>query len=109
MQKARRHPSKGLRPLVSARFQVLFHPVIHGTFHLPSRYLFAIGLSVVFSLTRWCWQIHTGFPQSRATQDTDTNQFIVVYRILTFFDLLSQNNSTNESPSISQSYNPNLA
>ena len=23
-----------LRPLVSARFQVLFHPVIHGTFHL---------------------------------------------------------------------------
>jgi hypothetical protein len=34
MQKARRHPTKGLRPLVSVRFQVLFHPVIHGTFHL---------------------------------------------------------------------------
>ena len=34
MQKARRHPSKGLRPLVSAWFQVLFHPLTQGTFHL---------------------------------------------------------------------------
>lgn len=34
MQKARRHPTKGLRPLVGARFQGLFHPPIRGTFHL---------------------------------------------------------------------------
>ena len=34
MQKARRHPNKGLRPLVSVWFQVLFHSVIHGSFHL---------------------------------------------------------------------------
>ena len=34
MQKARRHPTNGLRQLVGAQFQVLFHPVIHGTFHL---------------------------------------------------------------------------
>ena len=34
MQKARRHPTKGLRPLVGARFQDLFHPLIQGTFHL---------------------------------------------------------------------------
>src|SRR5690606_843863 len=35
MQKARRHPDKsGLRPLVSVWFQVLFHSVIHGSFHL---------------------------------------------------------------------------
>ena len=34
MQKARRHPTNGLRPLVSARFQVLFHPPIRSTFHL---------------------------------------------------------------------------
>ena len=33
MQKARRHP-KGLRPLVSVWFQVLFHSLIQGTFHL---------------------------------------------------------------------------
>ena len=35
MQKARRHPDKsGLRPLVSKRFQELFHSLIQGTFHL---------------------------------------------------------------------------
>src|SRR5690606_41992492 len=34
MQKARRHPTEGLRPLVGVWFQVLFHPVIHGAFHL---------------------------------------------------------------------------
>ena len=34
MQKARRHPSKGLRPLVSARFQVLLHSPVRGSFHL---------------------------------------------------------------------------
>ena len=34
MQKARRHPLKGLRPLVSIWFQVLFHSLIQGSFHL---------------------------------------------------------------------------
>ena len=33
MQKARRHPL-GLRPLVSAWFQVLFHSAVRGSFHL---------------------------------------------------------------------------
>ena len=34
MQKARRHFISKLRPLVSVWFQVLFHPLIQGTFHL---------------------------------------------------------------------------
>ena len=35
MQKAHRHPPEGrLRPLVSARFQVLFHSPVRGPFHL---------------------------------------------------------------------------
>ena len=34
MQKARRHPTKGLRPVVSEWFQVLFHSLIQGSFHL---------------------------------------------------------------------------
>ena len=34
MQKARRRPSKGLRPLVDAWFQVLFHSPARGAFHL---------------------------------------------------------------------------
>ena len=34
MQKARRHPTGGLRPLVSERFQELFHSSIRSAFHL---------------------------------------------------------------------------
>ncbi len=67
MQKARRHP-EGLRPLVSVWFQVLFTPLLRVLFTFPSRYLFAIGLSVVFSLTRWCWQLQTEFLRFRLTR-----------------------------------------
>ena len=71
MQKARRHPDKSrLRPLVSVWFQVLFTPLLGVLFTFPSRYWFTIGLLGVFSLTRWCWQIHTKFHRLRATQDT---------------------------------------
>ena len=34
MQKARRHPQGGLRPLVGGRFQGLFHSLPEGSFHL---------------------------------------------------------------------------
>ena len=34
MQKARRHRTSLLRPLVGLRFQVLFHSLIQSTFHL---------------------------------------------------------------------------
>ena len=34
MQKARRHGTSPLRPLVSTRFQVLFHSPVRGSFHL---------------------------------------------------------------------------
>jgi hypothetical protein len=70
MQKARRHPITGLRPLVGAWFQVLFTPLFEVLFTFPSQYLFTIGLSVVFSLTRWCWWIQTGRLRPRLTQDT---------------------------------------
>jgi hypothetical protein len=70
MQKARRHPTTGLRPLVSAWFQGLFTPLFRVLFTFPSRYLSTIGLSGVFSLAGWCRQIRTGFLRSRPTQDT---------------------------------------
>ena len=70
MQKARSHP-EGLLPLVSARFQVLFHSPVRGTFHLSLTVLVRYRSHNIFSLTRWFWQIHTGFHMSRATQDTD--------------------------------------
>src|SRR5690606_39657342 len=40
MQKARRHPTEGLRPLVSVWFQVLFDSVIHGAFDVVLTVLF---------------------------------------------------------------------
>ena len=77
MQKARRHP-EGLRPLVGARFQVLFTPLLGVLFTFPSRYWFTIGLSGVFSLTGWCRQIQTGFLRSRLTQDTNLDHSLRV-------------------------------
>jgi hypothetical protein len=66
MQKARRRPLR-LRPLVNIRFQVLFTLLLAVLFTFPSRYLFAIGLSVVFSLGRWCCHVHARILQPRAT------------------------------------------
>ena len=34
MQKVRRHPTWGLRPLVGNKFQILFHSLNKGAFHL---------------------------------------------------------------------------
>ena len=70
MQKARRHHTKWLRPIVGERFQVLFHSPVRVLFTFPSQYWFTIGLLVVFSLTGWSRQIQTGFLVSRPTQDT---------------------------------------
>ena len=68
LQKARRHPARGLRLLVGARFQVLFHSPLGVLFTFPSRYWFAIGLSLVFSLTGWSPLIRPEFLVLRVTQ-----------------------------------------
>ena len=70
MQKARRHPTKGLRPLVSVWFQVLLTPLYTVLFTFPSRYWFTIGLSGVFSLSGWCRWIQGEFHLLPPTQDT---------------------------------------
>jgi hypothetical protein len=71
MQKVRRHPFPlrgiGLRPLVSAWFQVLFIRLVAVLFIVQSPYWFTIGHRGVFSLGRWSAQLHTGFHESRAT------------------------------------------
>ena len=61
LQKARRHPARGLRLLVGARFQVLFHSPLGVLFTFPSRYWFAIGHRRVFSLGGWSPLLPTGF------------------------------------------------
>ena len=85
MQKARRHRTCLLRPLVSVWFQVLFTPVCPVLFTFPSRYLFTIGLSGVFSLAGWCRRFQTGRLLPRLTQDTTTSLLTCQYRGLTFF------------------------
>ena len=56
-----------LELLVDMRFQVLLTPLTGVLFTFPSRYLFTIGRSVVFSLARWSSRIQTGLHVSRPT------------------------------------------
>src|SRR5262245_8714326 len=78
MQKARRQPSwgasspVGLRPLVSTRFQVLFHSPPGVLFTFPSRYLFTIGRWRIFSLARWSSQLPAGLHVSCGTREFPT-------------------------------------
>ena len=69
------HSSKGT-PSPHKALTAYRHPV-SGTISLPSRGTFhhsltvlcTIGHSVVFRLTRWSWQIHTRFHESRTTRE----------------------------------------
>ena len=85
MQKVRRHPTRGLRPLVGNWFQVYFTPLTGVLFTFPSRYWFTIGRLLVFSLTRWSAQIHTGFHVSRVTQDTPRLSPVFAYGSVTLY------------------------
>ena len=57
----------GLRPLVSAWFQVLLTQLIAVLFIVQSPYSFTIGHRGIFSLGRWAARLHTRFHESRAT------------------------------------------
>jgi hypothetical protein len=91
MQKARRHPDmSGLRPLVGVWFQSLFTPFLRVLFTFPLRYWFAIGLPVVFRLTRWCWWIQTRFLRPRPTQDTARSMIFFAYGTITPYGIAFQ-------------------
>ena len=80
MQKARRHPTKGGSDRLKAHgFRVCFTPLLEVLFTFPSRYLCAIGLSVVFSLAGWAPQIPAEFLVLRGTQ-VPASLIIVVSR-----------------------------
>src|SRR5205823_12305162 len=68
MQKARRHRTSLLRPLVGTRFQVLFHSPSGVLFTFPSRYYSAIGHQGVLSLGGWSPQIQSAFHGCGLTQ-----------------------------------------
>ena len=69
MQKARGRGSGPLPQLADGWFQVLFHSPSGVLFTFPSRYWFAIGRQLVFSLGGWALRIRTGFHVSRPTWD----------------------------------------
>ena len=106
MQKARRHPTKGLRPIVGTRFQALFHPPARGAFHLSLTVLIAIGISLVFSLSAWSRIIQTGFLVSRPTQDSALLICSYVYGGLTLYATPFHTTSTSSILKFLPSYNP---
>ena len=73
LQKARghitTHPKADYAP-TACRHTVsgtISRPLTGALFTFPSRYWSTIGHQEVFRLTRWSWQIHTGFLEPRAT------------------------------------------
>ena len=74
-----------LELLVDMWFQVLLIPLTGVLFTFPSRYLFTIGRKVVFSLTRWSWQIHTGLHVSRITWGTHSASQVFAYAAITLY------------------------
>ena len=70
MQKACCNTHMVPQPLVSLRFQVLFHSPFGVLFTFPSRYSCTIGHQCVFSLTEWSPWIPTQFLVLDRTQDT---------------------------------------
>ena len=68
MQKARRHARRRSDRLQAHGFRVSFTPLLEVLFTFPSRYWFAIGLSVVFSLAGWSPRIPAEFLVFRGTQ-----------------------------------------
>ena len=107
MQKARRRPKKGA-PTACGRMVSgsLFTPLPGVLFTFPSRYWFAIGLSVVFSLAGWCRQLHTGFLRSRATQDARWPCTRAGYGALTPCGPPFQDGSPTRASAVRGSYNP---
>ena len=88
-----------LRPLVSTRFQVLFHLRLKGLlFIFRSRYFCAIGRPVVLSLGRWASRIQAGFHVSDPTWEVAYGGSVsFVYRPFTFCGATFQNASTREN------------
>lgn len=87
MQKVRRHPTRGLRPLVSNRFQVLFTPLTGVLFTFPSRYS-SLSVDIVYLALRSGLRFfHTGFHVSGATLGTSRAGQVFGYGVFTLCDV----------------------
>ena len=105
MQKARRHNNvapTACRRMVSG----LLHSPLGVLFTFPSRYLFTIGLSGVFSLTGWCRQIRAGFLRSRLTQVFIKFDKLSIYEAVTLYGPAFQPCSISFVIFLVEPYNP---
>ena len=105
MQKACRNP-EGPRHLVGTRFQVCFTPLTGVLFAFPSRYLFAIGHRLVFSLGGWAPRIRTEFHVFRPTWDAAGLRFAFEYGAFTLFGRPFQTVLLTKTLAVSRSRNP---
>ena len=110
MQKARSHSYKQkLLPLVSARFQVLFHSPVRGAFHLSLTVL--VRYRSLRSIQPYRMVPADSDRISRVPPYSGYCQNVVsyVYRTFTSFGWPFQNHSTLKQVFILQPYNPNIA
>ena len=77
-----------LRPLVSLRFQVLFHSLHQGAFHLSLTVLVHYRSQSVFSLGEWSPRIPTGLHGSGRTQVPEGSFTVFAYGAVTLFGRL---------------------
>ena len=86
MQKACGHPARkpGSHSLEAHDFRFYFTPLSGVLFTFPSRYWFAIGHRLVFSLGGWSPQIQSAFHVCRPTRDTSGPHRVFAYRGFTF-------------------------
>ena len=109
MQKARRHSTKPLRPLVSVRFQVLFHPLTQGSFHLSLTVL--VHYRSLRSIQPYRMVPADSDRVSRAPPYSGYYQVYSLFRVQGYHSLWLNFpiDSTINCKSMSQSYNPNNA
>ena len=110
MQKARCHPYKyRLQPLVSARFQVLFHSPVRGAFHLSLTVL--VHYRSLSSIQPYQMVLADSDRISRVPPYSGYCQDCIayLYGTVTLFGRLFQNRSSSKYFSILQPYNPDIA
>ena len=109
MQKARRHATWTLRPLVSTQFQVLFHSPVRGSFHLSLTVLVHYrSLRSIQPYRMVPADSHKASPTSRYSGYYQTNG-TYVYEALTLYRQASHPVPLHCIIIISQSYNPSHA
>ena len=108
MQKARRHPYR-LRPFVGVQFQVLFHSVIHGSFHLSFTVL--VRYRSLRSIQPYQMVLADSHRISPVPRYSGYCQVKNLFRLQDFHPLwfnFPEDSATN-SQSTLQSYNPDIA